>query len=323
MLCSFLLCTHVRICSFASAALCFRFVPTCLNRFIKGQRSIGTDEQQSHIINILQNPTRLFCGWIRYVLRGATLHSRRYHLNDMSQQQEVPALPPRPQSFQSPASTVPYTLQASPVSPPPRLPPRKSDVRVQALSVLPSSAEIQGSVNTALSSSPTRSVVSRSRLAERYANDPIPRLEHEQIQALATESEGRDGDDSKRALHVAEREAEDSRVCIPVEQSTIPTTPAPADPIPQLQQVNTPQFFGDLPLPSLTSTVLVGFLVILAYSGASVLSLIMAAAGVYYLWADGQRREARRRRDPEEDREKVKGKVSPHAAMREESTEWL
>jgi hypothetical protein len=102
-------------------------------------------------------------------------------------------------------------------------------------------------------------------------------------------------------------------------ESSVPTQ----DPMLLLNALSTPHHLGSLPLPSLGNIALISFLVVLAYAGASFVSLIIASAGVYYLWADWQRREANRRRDPEEDREKVKGKVPIQLAMAEESTEWL
>lgn len=102
-------------------------------------------------------------------------------------------------------------------------------------------------------------------------------------------------------------------------ESSVPTQ----DPVLHLNALSTPHHLGSLPLPSLGNIALISFLVVLAYAGASFISLIIASAGVYYLWADWQRREANRRRDPEEDREKVKGKVPIQLAMAEESTEWL
>ncbi|KAJ9118636.1 hypothetical protein QFC22_003856 [Naganishia vaughanmartiniae] len=242
----------------------------------------------------------------------------------MSEQQDVPALPRRPHSFQLPASAVSNASLSSPVSPlPPRLPPRKSDARVHATKVALSPVEPRGSVTTGLSVNQAaqpaaKPAVDQSRIAERYAHDQIPRLDH----GRAVEPEGRDVNASKQIFE-EEAERENALFRIPAEQFTIPTTPASADPIPQLRQVTTSHFWGELPLPSLSNTALVAFLVVLAYAGISFFSLLVAAATVYYLWADGQRREARRRRDPEDDREKVKGKVAPHAAMREESTEWL
>lgn len=90
-----------------------------------------------------------------------------------------------------------------------------------------------------------------------------------------------------------------------------------------LNTLQTPRHAGSLPIPSLANIALISFLVILASSGASFVTLTIASAGIYYLWADWQRREAMRRRDPEEDREKVKGEVPIQLAMAEESTEWL
>ncbi|KAJ9110691.1 hypothetical protein QFC19_001520 [Naganishia cerealis] len=233
----------------------------------------------------------------------------------MSQQQHLPPLPPRPQPSQLAPSPQPST-----VSPPPHLPPRTSFVERHTSDATPSSVEEPVVVTVGSGETSAQMVRGQGGTVTQRVHEPVAQLDHDRTQEYVAELEG--NENASRPIS-EEGGKEDPAVRIPVEEFTIPSTPASTDPMVRLNNVTRPLFYKDLPLPSWSSTALVGFLVILAYAGASLFSLLVASAGIYYLWADGQRREARRRRDPEEDREKVKGKMTPNVAMSEESTEWL
>jgi hypothetical protein len=149
----------------------------------------------------------------------------------------------------------------------------------------------------------------------------LAQLDKDRTQEHVAEPEGKNGNDQGLSREALAREPSfgNPQQAPTSAASSTPTT----DPMALLSSISTPRQMGPLPLPSLANVTLISFLIVLAYAGASFVSLIVASTGVYYLWADWQRREAYRRRDPEEDREKVKGKIPPALAMAEESTEWL
>lgn len=186
-------------------------------------------------------------------------------------------------------------------------------MKAPLLPATPSLADYQGPRTNDLSSSQAKPGIDQTRIVERYANDQVPVIYHDR----AT-NPGKDADVPKPIADIV-AEREDMGDHIPVEQFAIPTTPSLTHSGNRPHHLTSSQSLSDLPIPSLSSTALVGFIVILAYFSP----LLAAAAGAFCLWADRERREAERKRDPEEDREKVKGKVAPHVAMREESTEWL
>lgn len=224
-----------------------------------------------------------------------------------------PPLPVRPQSFSTPRSDRSH-LPSALADTPPRLPPRKSYVDDQLAQAVHSSPGLQRNGNPDV-----------------IANEIFPQVNEEVRFTDSVDShkrvgqvvqpENKNGNDPlsrRQVLPPTSMTANGQQPSNPFEASS-PTQ----DPMALLNTLSTPHHLGSLPLPSPGNIILISFLVVLAYAGASFISLLIASAGVYYLWADWQRREALRLRDPEEDREKVKGKVPVQLAMAEESTEWL
>jgi hypothetical protein len=235
-----------------------------------------------------------------------------------------PALPERPFAITSPTSGDPDIARTSPpVATPPRLPPRKSYVPTSPLQrayELPEQETAETAVDDP-SGIPTSDVERHQAYLGGDEDGHLAQLDQERTREHVVEPEGKNDIEPTGTRQVPN--GGQSFHPPPNPPSAMTSSAPTTDPMALLNTISTPQTIGSLPIPSPGNIVLIAFLIIMAYAGASFITLLIACAGVYYLWADWQRREAARRRDPEEDREKVKGKVPAGLAMAEETSEWL
>ena len=238
-----------------------------------------------------------------------------------------PPLPERSLAVSTSSRDADGAILSPPISTPPRLPPRKSYVPTSPLQ-RPSVISEQPSFENVVSDQSeiaTQNVKQHEAIPYNDNDRRLAELDQERTRQHVVEPEGKNGNAQTKDLDAATGESFSSTSPQPPPQpptATTSSTPT-ADPMALLNSISTSQHIGSFPIPSLGNIALIGFLIIMAYAGASFITLLLASGGVYYLWADWQRREAARRRDPEEDREKVKGRVPPALAMAEESTEWL